>query len=101
MATWRSLGVLLVFLAVTATGRAQTCNLTEKPQENECYHYHLDMKLSGAMRVHREDQVVPIPLAATASHDFVERILAVLDESSAHGLFPERLADRRGRRYRN
>jgi hypothetical protein len=77
MATWRSLGVLLVTLVAAASGRAQTCTLTETPQEQECYHYHLDMKLSGALRVHRDGQVVPIPLNAVASHDFVERVLAV------------------------
>jgi hypothetical protein len=77
MATWRSLGVLLVLLAAAVPGWGQTCKLAETPQENECYRYHLDMKLSGAMRVHRGEQLVPIPLVASASHDFSERILAV------------------------
>jgi hypothetical protein len=77
MATWRSLAVLLLTLAAAAPGRAQSYPLIETPQADDCFHYQLNMKLSGHIRVNRDGEALQIPLNATAAQEFDERVLAI------------------------
>jgi hypothetical protein len=75
MATWRTLGVLALILSAAAPLPAQTYPLIETPQVGDCFRVHLDMKLNGEMRITREEQKVPIVHFATATHDYLERVL--------------------------
>src|SRR5438132_1146244 len=77
MAAWRSLASVVVALAVAAGGRAQTYPLVEKPRAGDCFRFHLEMKLEGEQRVTRDGKTVPLPLKATATHEFPERLLDV------------------------
>src|SRR5262245_33253726 len=67
--------VLAVFLAAVPALRAQA--LGEAIKVGDCFRCALEMKLSGEMRFAREGKVVAVPLSATASHTFAERVLAV------------------------
>jgi hypothetical protein len=83
----RVAGAVLALLAAVPAGRAQTHSLAEAVKPGDCFRYGIEMKLSGTMRVPKEEKVVPIPLTAGASHSFTERVLAVgkggLPEKSA------------------
>jgi hypothetical protein len=78
---------VVVLLAAVPAGWAQTASLAETVKAGDCFRYRLEMKLSGAMKVHSDGKAVPIKLTATASHAFPERVLAV----NKDGL-PERVA---------
>ncbi len=80
MTAWRTLGSIIVTLATARAGWAQTYSLLETPRVGDCLRIHLDMKLSGEIRVLQEGKVVPLKLAATATHEFSERILTVSAE---------------------
>ena len=84
---WRILGTVVVSLAVVRAGWAQTYPLSETSQAGDCFRIHLDMTLSGEMRVNKEGKPVSLKLEATATHEFPERILHV----AADGL-PEKAA---------
>lgn len=77
MAAWRTLGSVVVLLGVAQAGWAQTCSLAELVKPGDCVRVHLDMNLTGEIRVSREGKVYPLKLGATASHDFPERVLNV------------------------
>lgn len=77
MKAWRVLGTMGLLLAATPAGWAQTCTLTETPQSGECFKIQLDMKLSGEMRIRKEDKIGLLELVAAASHEYPERILVV------------------------
>jgi hypothetical protein len=80
MAAWRTLGTLVVALVMVRTGWAQTYPLSESLQAGDCFRIHLDMTLSGAMRVNKEGRAVSLKLEATATHEFPERILNVASD---------------------
>jgi hypothetical protein len=65
-------------LAISSAAVAQTYPLTETSQAGDCYRYCLEMKLTGEMRVTKNGMVTPMPLSASATHEFPERILAVV-----------------------
>src|SRR5260370_26084482 len=77
---WRILGTLVVSLAVVRDGWAQTYLLSETAQAGDCFRIHLDMSLSGEMRVNKEGKAVSLKLQATATHEFPERILHVASD---------------------
>ena len=77
---WRILGTLVVSLAVVRVGWAQTYLLSETSQAGDCFRIHLDMTLSGEMRVSKEGKPVSLKLEATATHEFPERILHVASD---------------------
>jgi hypothetical protein len=87
MTAWRQGAAAVIVLAATTLGQAQTCLLAEKVQPGDCFRYQIDMKLTGAMNVQKLGKVVPLPLEATGSHAFPERVKAVnvggLPEKSA------------------
>jgi hypothetical protein len=77
MAAWRILGSVALVLAMARTAEAQTYPLVETPKAGDCFRIYHEMTLSGEIRVTREGKVVPLKLAATATHDFPERFLMV------------------------
>jgi hypothetical protein len=77
MAAWRVLGTITLLLTAMPVSWAQTCNLTETPQVGDCFKIQLDMKLSGEMRVRKDDKTVPLKLEAAAVHEYPERIMVV------------------------
>jgi hypothetical protein len=77
MATWRTVATLVLVLASSRSGLAQTYTLAEPIQVDHCQRIRLDMSLSGNMRINRDGKAVDLPLKATATHDFPERILSV------------------------
>jgi hypothetical protein len=51
--------------------------LSEKPAAGDACRYRLEMKLQGERRFRQDDEEVKQALSATATHQFVERVLAV------------------------
>jgi hypothetical protein len=77
MAAWRTLGSVVVLLAVAGLAAAQTYPLVEAVQADDCSKFHLDMTLTGDLKVNRDGKPVPLALTAAATHDFTERVLKV------------------------
>jgi hypothetical protein len=77
MAAWRTLGSVVVLLAGAGLASAQTYTLAEPVQAGDCAKLHLEMTLAGELKVTRDGKAVPLTLAAAATHDFAERVLAV------------------------
>jgi hypothetical protein len=77
MAAWRILGSLALVLTLARAAAAQPYALTETLKPGDCFRVHLDMNLSGELRVTKDGKQIPLPLRATAAHDFPERILIV------------------------
>jgi hypothetical protein len=77
MSAWRVLAIVEVLLIVAPAGRAQTCTLAEEIKAGDCFDVHIDMKLSGEMRIVKDGKTVPLKLEANASHVYPERVLAV------------------------
>lgn len=77
MRAWRYPAALLLVLAAAANGWGQTCTLSEPVKTGDCFHYTIDMNLTGEMRFQKESGNVPVKLTASASHVFPERILAL------------------------
>jgi hypothetical protein len=69
----------MALLAVTPAGWTQTCTLAEDVKTGDCFQIQIDMKLSGEMRIRKDDKTVPLKLEAVANHEYPERILAVAD----------------------
>src|SRR5439155_1862830 len=80
MGAWRILGTLVVSLTVVRAGWAQTYSLSETAQAGDCLRIHLEMSLSGEMRVNKEGKALSLKLEATATHEFPERILHVASD---------------------
>ncbi len=77
MGAGRVLGVVGLLLALTPAGWGQTCTLAETVQAGDCYKIQIDMKLSGELRIRKDDKTIPLKLEAAATHEYVERLLAV------------------------
>jgi hypothetical protein len=77
MAAWRTLASVVLLLAGAGLAGAQTYSLAEPVQADDCGTYHLEMTLSGEMKVNRDGKAVPLTLTAAATHEFSERVLAV------------------------
>jgi hypothetical protein len=73
----RVLGTIGLLLAAVPAGWGQTCSLQEPIQAGDCFHIQIDMKLSGEMRIRKDDKTVPLKLEATANHEYPERLLAL------------------------
>jgi hypothetical protein len=87
MAAWRTLAGVAVLLAAVPAGRAQPYPLAETVKAGDCFRVRLEMKLTGELKVNRDGKVTPLPLTATATHEFPERVLSV----GGNGL-PEKVA---------
>jgi len=79
MGAGRILATMGLLLAVTPASWGQTCTLAEKVQAGDCFKIQIDMKLSGEMRIRKDDKTVPLKLEASANHEYPERILAATD----------------------
>lgn len=77
MAMGRSLGVVVLALAVSGPVRAQNHTLAEAEQANECFEIKLSLKLDGNMTVTQDGKQSKLKLGALAEHRYRERILGV------------------------
>jgi hypothetical protein len=77
MKAWHVSGAVLFLLAAVPAGWGQTCTLAEMVKSGDCFRYQLDMQLNGEIRVRKDNKLVPVKLAASASHAYPERVLAV------------------------
>ncbi len=75
MMAWRVLGTMLLLTAAQIAS-AQTYPLTESTKAGDCFRIHLDMSLSGEIKVSRDGKPQALPLSAKATHEFPERVLA-------------------------
>src|SRR5262245_901065 len=75
MVSWRNLGVLIGFCVTAPAALAQTQTLTDPPKTGDCTRYDLSLSLKGEIRVARDGKTVSMPITATATHQFAERIL--------------------------
>lgn len=77
MAVWRTLAVCVGLLLSGGLASAQTYTLAEELKPGDCFHHRLEMSLTGELRVNRDGKPAPLREAATATHEFHERILNV------------------------
>jgi hypothetical protein len=75
MRAWLVPAAVLLVLAATPAGRAQTCSLADVVSQGDCFRYSIEMKLTGEMRFQKDTGTVPARLSATAQHVFPERVL--------------------------
>jgi hypothetical protein len=83
MATWRTLGSLVVALAVAGVARAQTYALKEGPLEGSYAQIKLDMDLKSELKFQQEGKPLPVKEAASATHEYVERVLKTAPDGTA------------------
>jgi hypothetical protein len=83
MAAWRTLGSLVVALAVTAAARAQTYALKEGPLEGTYAQIKLGLELTGEMKFQQEGKPLAVKEAASATHEYVERVLKAAADGTA------------------
>jgi hypothetical protein len=77
MIAWRNWVWAGTVLVLASGAQAQPYSLVETPKVDDCLRYRIDMKLTGEIRVTKDDRQVPLTLTATASHEFPERVLQV------------------------
>lgn len=77
MVAWRTLSSLALLLAAVSGVRGQTYPLAETAQTGDCAQFHMDMNLTGEMRITRDNKPVSLKLSAQAKHVFPERVLVV------------------------
>ncbi len=77
MSIGRLLTTVAVLFVVVPHGNAETYTLAEAVKAADCFDVQLDMKLSGEMRIRRGDKYVPMPMEASGTHHFAERVLSV------------------------
>jgi hypothetical protein len=82
MAARKILITIILALAAGRAGSAQTYPLAEMSHAGDCFQVHLDMTLSGEMRVTKEGKTISLKLEATALHEFSERILSLASDGS-------------------
>lgn len=80
MAAWRSVGTVVVLLAVATGAPAQSYSLSETVKAGDCFRVRLEMGLKGEIKVSRGGKPASLALTATAAHEFPERVLAVGDK---------------------
>src|SRR5947209_19956504 len=69
-------GVFSILLTVSA-GLAEPLNLSETTKKGECSHIVLHMDLTGDMQATRDGKQVPLKMAASADHDFNQKVLSL------------------------
>jgi hypothetical protein len=74
---WRTLGAALIILGAVQAAQAQTYALSESARVGDCQRVHLDMKLSGVMKLNQSGKLISINIEASAEHEYPERILSV------------------------
>jgi hypothetical protein len=82
MTRWRTL-VTLVFLTLAGSAGAQTCSLVEGQLPDSHYRIQLTMELTGELKVQQDNKVVSLKTTASATHDYVERLLEAAADGTA------------------
>ena len=77
MAAWRTVAVAFLALLVGPKAWGQTYTLSEKPRPGDCFRIHLDLVLSGEIKIRKEGKLLTVKQHASAMHEFPERILNV------------------------
>jgi hypothetical protein len=72
---WRWIAVIALPLAALPAA-AQTAALTEVVKPGDCFEVRLDMKLSGELRIRKDDAPSTVKLSASGQHSFTERFTA-------------------------
>jgi hypothetical protein len=67
---------LVAALLTAPTAFAQAVHLADSVKAGDCFRYQITLNVAGKLKVERDGKPDPIPLKATASHAFVERIAA-------------------------
>jgi len=83
MAHWRTLTSLVVAVILASAAQAQTYSLREAPLVDSYHHVQLSMALTGTLKLQQEGRELFLKESATATHDFVERVLEGGAESTA------------------
>jgi hypothetical protein len=83
MAHWRTLVSLAVLLMLAGSARAQAYALSELPLPGSHYHVQLTMSLTGELKVQQQDKLVALKTNASATHDYLERILEAGPDGTA------------------
>src|SRR4051794_25207169 len=65
----RAVGLAALFLIALPAGAAEMYPLSETAAAGDCVRIHLDLKLTGELRIRKGDQQVPLKLEAVAAHD--------------------------------
>jgi hypothetical protein len=81
MGRWQNGIAVLAVIWAAAQANAQSCVLSEATKAGDCFRIHIDMQLTGEIRVNRDGKQVPLKLEASATHDFPERVLSVGTDS--------------------
>ncbi|HEV3116769.1 MAG TPA: hypothetical protein VGY58_06930 [Gemmataceae bacterium] len=79
MAAWRTVAVAFLALLLGPKAWGQTYTLSEKPRPGDCFRIHLDLVLSGEIKIRKEGKLLTVKQQASAMHEFPERILNVGD----------------------
>jgi hypothetical protein len=74
---WKTLAGVGMLLALVPSALAKSYTLRETVKPGDCFRIQLDMTLKGEMRFTREGKKRTLPLTATATHRFPERVLSV------------------------
>jgi hypothetical protein len=83
MARWQTLASLAALVTLTGAAQAQTYSLAEPAQPSTFYRIQLSMALTGQLKVLVDEQEKSLKETATASHEYVERILEAGPDSTA------------------
>jgi hypothetical protein len=83
MAAWRTLGSLVVTLAVAGAARAQTYPLKEEALVGTYAQVKVGMELTGEMKLRQEGKPLPLKESASATHEYVERVLEAAPDGTA------------------
>src|SRR5579862_1461151 len=83
MAHWQTLVSLVVAWAFTGTTQAQTISLAEAPPVDSYQRVQLSMVLNGTLKLQQDGREILLKESASATHDFVERILEASAENTA------------------
>jgi hypothetical protein len=88
MAVWRILVTTVTVLCAAGIAAAQPYTLSEAARLDDCFQVHIEMSLTGRMKITQDGKNVFLPVQAAAKHDFGERVLSVgsanLPDKCAH-----------------
>ena len=77
MAAWRNLAVVPVLLAIIQPAWGQTYALSENSRAGDCFRVHLDLVLSGEIKISKDGKQIVLKQEGAAAHEFPERVLSV------------------------
>jgi hypothetical protein len=83
MANWRILASLMIVLTAARSAPAQTYTLSETPLVGSYHDVKLSLSLNGTLKLLQEGKEILLKESATATHGYVERLLAAGPEGTA------------------